>query len=466
MFDPSGGYLGLRSFVAYPKVPTFVEQIACSWSPHVNSSIDIQLLTGLVSVCEDLSHARDMAMVMAVVRKAARRLTGADGATFVLLDRTSEGAFCYYADEDAIGPLWKGGRFPVSNCVSGWAMTNKATAVVPDIYADARIPVDLYEPTFVRSLVMAPIRKSDPLGAIGTYWKSKREPTEVEVRMLEALADITAVTIELVQVYQRLEARVQERTEQIEEHGREQLANITYAERVQKAMLPNPEKMREILPEHFVVHRPKDIVSGDFYWLAARGDKVLFAVADCTGHGVTGALLSAMCSHQLDRAVNEFGFTEPGMVLDMTRELVQERLGHGGDMSDGMDISLCAIDRGTSTVSWSGANCDLLVVSNGEINRVKAHRQPIGRTDQRTSFPTHCLRLAPGDTLYLMTDGLVDQFGGPRGKKFLSIGLRHLLSEIDALPMDERAQRIEAAFDRWKGGQPQVDDMTVVGIRL
>jgi hypothetical protein len=336
--------------------------------------ISTRLLSRLVSVCEDLSLARDMDMVMTVVRRAARELTGADGATFVLLDHRSEGDYCYYADEDAIGPLWKGGRFPVHSCISGWAMMNKATVVIGDIYKDPRIPVDLYEPTFVRSLVMAPIRKKDPLGAVGTYWKDKREPTEEEVRILEALTDITAVTIELVRVYQDLEARVQERTMQLEQRNREQLANITYAERVQKAMLPSAELMNELLPDHFVIHRPKDIVSGDFHWLARREQKVLFAVADCTGHGVTGALLSAMCSHQLDRVVNEFGFTEPGLVLDMTRQLVQERLAHRAEVSDGMDISLCTIDRGTATISWSGANTPL----EGAPRAHRPHHPPHG----------------------------------------------------------------------------------------
>lgn len=432
----------------------------------MNKSISTHLLTHLVTVCEELSHARDMDMVMKVVRRAARQLTGADGATFVLLDRRAEGDHCHYADEDAIGPLWKGGRFPVSSCISGWAMMNKATAVVGDIYSDPRIPVDLYEPTFVRSLVMAPIRKADPLGAVGTYWKDRREPTAEEVLILEALTDITAVTIEMVQVYQELEQRVEERTARLEEHSREQLANIVYAERVQQAMLPAYALMNELFPEHFVIYRPKDIVSGDFYWLARRGEKVLFAVADCTGHGVTGALLSAMCSNQLDRVVNEFGFTEPGMVLDMTRELVLERLARSTEVNDGMDISLCMIDRVTGTVSWSGANSDLLFVADGALHEVKAHRQPIGRTEHATRFPTHCLRLSPGDTIYLMSDGLVDQFGGPKGRKFMSRALRELLIEVDGLPMKERRERIESAFDAWKGSYGQVDDVTLVGIRL
>lgn len=432
----------------------------------MDTSISTPLLARLVATCQELSHARDMDMVMAVVRRAARELTGADGATFVLLDRRSEGDYCYYADEDAIGPLWKGSRFPVRSCISGWAMLNKATAVVPDIYSDPRIPVDLYEPTFVRSLVMAPIRKNDPLGAIGTYWKDGRDPTEEEVRFLEALTDITAVTIELVGVYRDLERRVEERTLELLKRTEERTANIEYARRVQAAMLPAPEKMEELLPEHFVLSRPKDLVSGDFYWLAQRQDQVLFAVADCTGHGVTGALLSAMCSHQLDRAVNEFGFTDPGLVLDMTRELVWDRLSKHTGMADGMDISLCTLERSSGRVSWSGANSDLWHITQGEVRVIKAHKQSVGRTRYRSRFPTHTLVMRPGDRLYLMTDGFADQFGGPWGKKFKSKALRELLLRIHRQPMAEQKQLLAATFDTWKGDLEQVDDVTLIGIGL
>lgn len=432
----------------------------------MDKSIRTHLLSQLVATCEQLSHARDMDMVMAVVRKAARELTGADGATFVLLDRRAEGDYCYYADEDAIGPLWKGGRFPVRSCISGWAMMNRATAVISDIYTDPRIPVDLYEPTFVRSLVMAPIRKSDPLGAVGTYWKDKREPTEEEVNILEALTDITAVTIELVSVYQDLENRVAERTKELLQRTEERTANIEYARNVQAAMLPAEATMAELLPEHFVLYRPKDIVSGDFYWLAQREGKVLFAVADCTGHGVTGALLSAMCSHQLDRAVNEFGFTDPGMVLDMARELVWERLSRHAGMADGMDISICTIDRPTGQVTWSGANCDLWHISQGALHVIKAHKESVGRTRHRSRFPSHALLVRPGDRIYLMTDGFADQFGGPLGKKYKSRPLQELLVRIHERPMAEQHELLSEAFDAWKDGLEQVDDVTVAGIRL
>jgi signal transduction histidine kinase len=162
----------------------------------------------LVTVIQELSLARDVPTVMALVRHAARTLTGADGASFVL----REGEQCYYADEEAIGPLWKGQRFPMQACISGWAMRHRQSAVIPDIYADTRIPVEAYAPTFVQSLVMVPIRTLDPLGAIGTYWARPYHATPAEVRLLQALADSTSIALDNIQLYQELDQRVQDRT--------------------------------------------------------------------------------------------------------------------------------------------------------------------------------------------------------------------------------------------------------------
>lgn len=148
-----------------------------------------------------LSLARSVIEIQEIVRSAARRLTGADGAAFVLRD----GSHCHYVDEDAISPLWKGQRFPIENCISGWAMMNRTPAVVPDIYADERIPHDAYRPTFVKSLAMVPIRTLDPVGAIGNYWASRHKPTEQQVELLQALADSTAVALDNVRVYEELE---------------------------------------------------------------------------------------------------------------------------------------------------------------------------------------------------------------------------------------------------------------------
>lgn len=178
----------------------------------------------LVQAVQDLSMSRSLDDVIAVVRSAARELTGSDGATFVLRD----GDQCHYADEDAIAPLWKGQRFPMSACISGWVMLNRRPATIEDIYEDERIPADAYRPTFVKSLVMVPIRSDSPIGAIGNYWAEPHQATSEEVDLLQALANTTSVAMENIQLYTDLERRIRERTSELEMANRE-LESFSYS---------------------------------------------------------------------------------------------------------------------------------------------------------------------------------------------------------------------------------------------
>ena len=184
----------------------------------------LRAMERLVEVVQELSFARDLPRVMEIVRHAARELTGADGATFVLRDKDQ----CHYADEDAIAPLWKGRRFPLNSCISGWAMLNREAAVIEDIYADPRIPADAYRPTFVKSLVMVPIRTAKPVGAIGNYWATRRQPRPEEIRLLRALADSTSVAMENVQLYAELERKVVDRTARLAT-ANEELESFSYS---------------------------------------------------------------------------------------------------------------------------------------------------------------------------------------------------------------------------------------------
>lgn len=170
----------------------------------------------LVEAVQALSQARDRETVQRIVRTAARRLTGADGATFVLRD----GEQCFYVDEDAIAPLWKGKRFPLESCISGWSMLHRQAAVIPDIYVDPRIPHEAYRPTFVKSLVMVPIREAEPIGSIGNYWAREHLATVSDISLLQALANSTAVALENIALYEELEQRVVDRTAELADANR------------------------------------------------------------------------------------------------------------------------------------------------------------------------------------------------------------------------------------------------------
>jgi len=183
-----------------------------------------QAMSRLVGVVQELSLARDLSSIMKIVRRAARELTGADGATFVLRD----GDHCFYADEDAIAPLWKGQRFPMQACISGWTMMQGSSTVIEDVYVDPRIPLDAYRPTFVKSMAMVPIRTVKPIGAIGNYWARQHACTPDELMLLEALANTTAVAMENVRALSELESRVRTRTQQLQTANQE-LEAFSYA---------------------------------------------------------------------------------------------------------------------------------------------------------------------------------------------------------------------------------------------
>jgi len=184
---------------------------------HTSPEKYTEAMERLMLVIQELSLARSMEEISAIVRIAARELTGADGATFVLKD----GDQCYYVDENAIQPLWKGRRFPMSICIGGWCMRNRKQIIIEDVYDDERIPIEAYRPTFIKSLVMVPIRTESPIGAIGNYWASQHLATPEEVKLIQTLADTTSVAIENVQVYNELEQRVRDRTAQLEAANQE-----------------------------------------------------------------------------------------------------------------------------------------------------------------------------------------------------------------------------------------------------
>ena len=253
----------------------------------------------------------------------------------------------------------------------------------------------------------------------------------------------------------------------IEEKNKDILDSITYAKRLQEAILPPISLIKKFFPQSFILYKPKDIVAGDFYWMERSGDNILIAAADCTGHGVPGALVSVVCSDALNRTLKEFRITNCGKILDKVTELVLETFEKSeSNVQDGMDISLCCINTKALEVQWSGANNPLWYIQNGEMHEVRADKQPIGKYINSHPFHEHTIKLLKGDTIYLFTDGYADQFGGSKGKKFKDKQLQEVLLANESSSMEEQKSILERKLDEWKGNLEQVDDILVIGIRL
>lgn len=270
-------------------------------------------------------------------------------------------------------------------------------------------------------------------------------------------------------VVEKQKNKVQEAHNQLEEKNREITDSIAYAKRIQSAILPPIKLVKEYLKDSFVFYKPKDVVAGDFYWLFSKANdgSTIFAAADCTGHGVPGAMVSVVCNSALNRAVKEFGLSDPGAILSKTRDLVIEEFEKSDEeVKDGMDIALCSLKG--NTLKYAGAYNPLWIIRKGasEVEEIKAHKQAIGLVENPTSFPTHTLELNLGDTFYIFSDGYVDQFGGEKGKKYKAPNFRKLLLSIQLKSLTQQHQIIDATFEDWKGDLEQIDDVCVLGVRI
>jgi serine phosphatase RsbU (regulator of sigma subunit) len=324
------------------------------------------------------------------------------------------------------------------------------------------------------------------LAMVSRYRDIQREKDEAKKQAFENLEMLNKVTQEQneileIQVKERT-AEIRQKSEELEEKNKEIIDSITYAKRIQEAILPPDTQVRELLPNAFIYYQPKDIVAGDFYWMEDTEDYLFLAAADCTGHGVPGAMVSVVCHNALNRSVREFGLHEPGKILDQTAIIVDETFEKSEqEVKDGMDISLCAIHKATKKVSWTGANNPIWVISKKTIEsigepslseneyhlyEIKADKQPIGRYPNREAYHTHHIELNPMDTIYLFSDGYPDQFGGERGKKYKSKNFKRFLLGIQDQTITDQSDLLRDEFETWRGDLEQIDDVCVIGVRF
>jgi serine phosphatase RsbU (regulator of sigma subunit) len=275
----------------------------------------------------------------------------------------------------------------------------------------------------------------------------------------------------------QLEAKVEERTvqlaiknEELAEKNKNITDSIRYAKRIQDGMLPREDEFKRNLSEYFILFKPKDIVSGDFYWIRKEGDEVFIAAVDCTGHGVPGAFLSIVANDLLDESFEAAREKTPAAILNELTKLAHKAL-HGKvddiELRDGMDLSLCKIDLKNYKAEYAGAYNSLYLIRQNKLIEYNPDNISIGSEDHRDKLYTnHSFSLEKGDIIYLFSDGYADQFGGDKGKKFKYHQLQQLLVKNNNRSLDLQKHLLEQEFETWKGGLEQVDDVLVIGIRV
>jgi serine phosphatase RsbU (regulator of sigma subunit) len=287
-------------------------------------------------------------------------------------------------------------------------------------------------------------------------------------KYLFATASVSILLITLILARSYIEKRKTNRM--LASKNKSITESITYAQKIQSAVLPPEDLINHMLPEHFILYLPRDIVSGDFYWITRINNQTVIAVADCTGHGVPGAFMSMLGFTLLNEVVNGMKLLQANIILNELRSKVKKSLRQKGDeheAQDGMDIALCIIDQDQQHMQYAGANNPLILISDGELTRIKPDLMPVGiQINERNSFTNHQIDLKKGDILYLFSDGYIDQFGGENGSRFKAGNFERLLAEIWQKDMPLQHEILKERLLKWKNGYDQIDDILVMGIRI
>ncbi|MFT4600153.1 MAG: GAF domain-containing protein/FtsZ-binding cell division protein ZapB, partial [Arenicella sp.] len=381
------------------------------------------------------------------------------------------------------------GGFDISkfNCPQGllrYVLRTKKELVLNDALKDDTYRFDEYIQTNkIKSVLCFPVIHKNSVIAI-LYLENNQGThafTKDHLDTIRLLSSQVAISLENSSLYQSLEDKVADRTKKLNHAHKEIKDSIVYAKRIQTAILPQPSFLAEKFKNGFVLFKPKDVVSGDFFWFKEVDNVLLFAAADCTGHGVPGAMVSVICNAALNRSVREFGIVDPGVILDKTKELVVEVFETSEEkVQDGMDISICALNMETNELKWAGANNSLYCINKIDENtpdsalktethylhEVKPNVQPIGIYEKNDPFKTHTIQMKKDSMIFLSTDGYADQFGGSKGKKLKTKNFKRLLLDNFHLEPEVQKNNLDNEFEKWRGDQEQLDDVCVVGLKF
>ena len=276
-------------------------------------------------------------------------------------------------------------------------------------------------------------------------------------------------TIKLLREKEQALLKIENQKTWLESKNKSITDSLNYAQRIQEALLPSEDYFRKYFKESFIFYRPKDIVSGDFFWIGENEDKVFIAAADCTGHGVPGALMSMIGHELLDKIINIDKIVQPARVLDIMSKALEKTFSReknvGSIINDGMDIGICVVDRLKRKIQFAGAFFPLYIIRDNRMIEFKGDKYALGMTAEGVFYTNNEMDLLEDDIMYLFSDGYIDQFGGSENKKFMYRRFRYLLMNIYRFPVDDQKSILEDNINTWMGDEPQIDDILVMGFK-
>lgn len=452
----------------------------------------------LLKISEEAHAAKNVVEFVATIHNILADLVNARNFFIGLYDEKSNKYFFpYFEDEtDSIETTGVSSAYDESQDITLYDLSGTLTDYVRRTGKPIRFPnetinnlyesgeISLFGSQSISWLGVPLILSGKTVGVMAVQdYKSAYAYSSKDEELLVFVSDHITRAIENV----RAEDRIRKQHLLVLEQAQAITDSISYARRIQKAVLPSPANIEKILPDYFTIYKPKDIIAGDFYWVREIEGHQVVIVADCTGHGVPGALMSMLGVTLLNEQFRTFGIRQPGVILGHLRNKVKETLAQEGsadDQKDGMDMAIAIIDPKKMELQFAGANIPLFLIRKKKqedlpdsdqmsslendvykLYRIKADKQPIGVHWEEQDFTTLVIKLQEQDSLYMFTDGFADQYGGKNRKKFKSRRLKRLLLNVQAESMQDQKMLIEAAFESWRGNNEQIDDVCMLGVR-